>query len=68
MGTYLEGGKGEKVLIWGDSLIPSSSNHKVNSPVIVLDPEATVSTLIDQSSGWWNYAMIKDFLVKEKLI
>ncbi|XP_062155219.1 uncharacterized protein LOC133863283 [Alnus glutinosa] len=52
-------GNGEKVRIWGDCWIPSSSNFKVHSSVAVLNSEDTVSKLIDQTLGWWNYLFIQ---------
>jgi len=52
-------GNGEKVRIWGDCWIPFSSNFKVHSPVAVLNSEETVSKLIDQTLGWWNYPLIQ---------
>jgi hypothetical protein len=53
-------GNGEWVRIWRDEWIPSSTDHRVHSPVQILPPDAPVATLLNSDSGWWNYNLIHD--------
>ena len=51
-------GKGDKIKIWKDRWLPSPSTYKVISPMIGLDPEATVDTLICDDSMTWNLPLL----------
>lgn len=57
---------GEDIRIWGDKWLLTPPTHKVQSPCRGLDPDARVSSLIDSSSGWWNYALIRDIFNEEE--
>ena len=47
-------GNGENIRIWKDKWIWSPSTYKVQSPPSVLDPDATVSSLINRATNWWD--------------
>ena len=51
-------GRGDSVCIWRDKWLPSPSPGLPLSPPNLLDAEACVSSLIQQSSGTWNSTLI----------
>jgi len=51
-------GNGQGIRIWHDKWIPSSGDHRVHSPVQILSQDATVDSLSNPVSGWWNYNLI----------
>lgn len=51
-------GNRDHIRIWGDKWTFSTSSHRIHSPVKDLGPDARVSPLIDQGSGWWNFTLI----------
>lgn len=40
-----------------------SADHRVHSPVQILSQEATMDSLLDPRSGWWNYNLINSVFI-----
>ena len=59
-------GNGQSVRIWGDRWLPTPTTFKVQSPPQILDPAATVSTLIDGELKWWNKALVEQIFSAEE--
>uniref|UniRef100_A0A2N9HU49 CCHC-type domain-containing protein n=1 Tax=Fagus sylvatica TaxID=28930 RepID=A0A2N9HU49_FAGSY len=51
-------GSGDRIKIWKDRWLPSSSTYKVISPIAGGDAEATVDTLICGDSMTWNIPLL----------
>jgi hypothetical protein len=47
-------GNGEKIKIWEDRWIPTSSTHKIQDLVRLLSREAKVAEIINGNTNWWN--------------
>jgi hypothetical protein len=45
--------------IWGDKWLPTKVTHKVQSPIRLVDGEAKVSALIDETTRWWNIPLVE---------
>ncbi|XP_042969115.1 uncharacterized protein LOC122301804 [Carya illinoinensis] len=57
-GLIWQVGRGNKIKVWKDKWIPSSSFHMVSSPVNLLDEDACVNQLIDGYTGHWKTELI----------
>lgn len=55
-------GNGKRIKILGDRWLPTPTSFEVQSPVKLLNKEATVDVLIDSSRGCWNYNLIKEVM------
>ena len=51
-------GNGATIRIWKNQWLPSHSTYRINSLPVVLDPEATVSELLEGDPKWWNYQLL----------
>jgi hypothetical protein len=60
-------GNGKSIRIWKDRWISSPTTYRVQSPPRVLDETATVSSLIDTNTKWWNYALLEQIFSREDL-
>ena len=60
-------GNGEKIRIWTDKWIWSPSTYKVQSPPSVLDPDATVSSLINNATNWWDEDLLNQVFSREEV-
>ena len=61
-------GNGETVQIWKDRWLPTPTTYMVQSPPNLLDPQATVSQLIDVDTKWWNEALLEQLFSREEVI
>jgi hypothetical protein len=60
-------GNGRKIRIWTNRWLPNpSTNNPISSPRI-LDPNATVDTLIDTDSKWWNIPLLEAIFSREEV-
>jgi hypothetical protein len=57
-------GNGDNIQIWQDKWIPKPTTYKIQSPSGSMDPLARVNTLIDLTTGWWNYTLIQSSFAK----
>jgi hypothetical protein len=60
-------GNGCKIRIWKDRWIPNPSIYKIISPPILLDSEATVSSLVDAQSKWWNISLLNSLFTEDEV-
>jgi hypothetical protein len=56
-------GNGENIKIWRDKWLTSSPHYLFSPPHQGLDLEARVSKLIDPSTGWWNFPLIRSIFL-----
>jgi hypothetical protein len=59
-------GNGNSIKIWGDKWIDSTSSGLIQAPVRVLGENAKVSALIDDTTHWWNYELIREIFPEEE--
>ncbi|XP_035551510.1 uncharacterized protein LOC118349853 [Juglans regia] len=59
-------GNGKSIEIWGHKWLNSPSTFKVQSPVRVLEQEARVCELLDQSGSSWNENLVREIFLKEE--
>jgi hypothetical protein len=57
-------GNGDNIQIWQDKWISKPTTYKIQSPCESMDPLARVNTLIDLTTGWWNYTLIQSSFAK----
>jgi hypothetical protein len=57
-------GNGDNIQIWQDKWIPKPTTYKIQSPCGSMDSLAKVNTLIDSTTGWWNYTLIQSSFAK----
>jgi hypothetical protein len=60
-------GNGKKIRIWKDKWLPTPTTYKVYSPPSILDPNATVSQLVDVDTKWWNNALLERVFSREEI-
>jgi hypothetical protein len=65
-GLFWRIGDGESTRIWGDKWIPKPSSFLVQSPCVILNPEAKVKELMDQNMGGWNVELIRSIFHKDE--
>jgi hypothetical protein len=58
---------GEKVRIWKDKWLLTPTSYMVYSPPSILDPNATVSQLVDGDTKWWNNALLERVFSREEI-
>jgi hypothetical protein len=58
-------GNGEKIKIWKDRWIPTSSTHRIQDPVQLLSREAKVAEIINGNTNWWNIPLIEQIFPQE---
>ncbi|XP_062176144.1 uncharacterized protein LOC133881222 [Alnus glutinosa] len=58
-------GNGEKIKIWKDRWIPTSTYHKIQDPVRVLSTDAKVAEIINRSTNWWDIPLIEQIFSQE---
>ena len=61
-------GNGKTTRIWKDRWIPLPTTFMVCSPPSLLDPNETVSRLIDADTKWWDYAMLEKLFTREVIM
>ena len=61
-------GNGKKVRIWKDRWLPTPATYMVYSPSSILDPNATVSQLVDVDTKWWNNALLERVFSREEIV
>jgi hypothetical protein len=59
-------GNGRTIQIWGDKWLPTLTTYAVQSPKKLLSKNATVSTLIDSDTKWWDRPLIHSIFCKEE--
>jgi hypothetical protein len=59
-------GDGNSIKIWGDKWIDSTFSGMIQSPVRVLGKDAKVSELIDDSTKWWNFELIREVFQEDE--
>jgi hypothetical protein len=59
-------GNGGKTWIWKDKWLPNPSTFRVISSLRLLDPDATVSKLIDEDSKWWNIPLLENIFFPKR--
>lgn len=60
-------GNGNTIRIWQDKWLPSPTTYKVVSPPRVLNPNATVSSLIDGVTKWWKIELLEQLFSREEI-
>jgi hypothetical protein len=60
-------GNGRSIKIWKDKWLPNPSTYRICSPPSVLDPNATVSELLDRETKWWNYQLVESIFSPEEV-
>jgi hypothetical protein len=60
-------GNGETIRIWKDRWIPCPSTFRINSQPRLLSLEATVSELIEETTGWWNVQLLSSLFSEEEV-
>ena len=53
-------GDGKSVHIWGDKWVDSTYSGKIQAPVRILGENEKVSALIDDTTHWWSYELIRE--------
>jgi ribonuclease HI len=61
-------GNGKKVRIWKDKWLPTPSTYMMQSPPLILDPNATVSQLVDAETKGWNFVLLERLFSREEII
>jgi ribonuclease HI len=59
-------GNGRKARIWEDMWLPTPSTYKVYSPPSLLNPNSTVSSLINEDSKWWKRDLLEKIFTREE--
>jgi hypothetical protein len=59
-------GDGNSIKIWDEKWIDSTYSGMIQSPVRVLGEDAKVRALIDDSTKWWNYELIKEVFPEDE--
>ena len=65
-GMFWRVGDGKSIKIWGDKWVESTSTGKILAPVRLLGENAKVSALIDDTTHWWNYELIREIFPEEE--
>jgi hypothetical protein len=60
-------GNGTGVCIWKNKWLPRPSTFMVHSPTWVLNPNTTVSELIDVETNWWDTNLINTLFTEEEV-
>jgi hypothetical protein len=60
-------GDGNSIKIWGDKWIDSTYSGMIQSPVRFLGENAKVRALIDDSTKWWNYELIREVFPEDEV-
>ena len=53
--------------IWKDRWIHSPTNYSIQSPVRILPHDATVNSLIDVDTQWWNIPLITEIFIDDEV-
>jgi hypothetical protein len=61
-------GNGKKIRIWQDRWLLSPTTYKVLSPPRILEPNSTVSSLIDGDTKWWNSVLLEQLFSREEVL
>ena len=59
-------GDGNSINIWGDKWIESAFSSMIQSPVRTLGVNAKVRSLIDDTTQWWNYELIREIFPEDE--
>jgi hypothetical protein len=59
-------GDGNSIKIWGDKWIDSTHSSMIQSPMRLLGENAKVKALIDDSTKWWNYDLIREVFLEDE--
>ena len=65
-GMFWRVGDSKSIKIWGDKWVESTSTGKIQAPVRLLGENAKVSALIDDTTHWWNYELIREIFPEEE--
>jgi hypothetical protein len=55
-----------KARIWKDRWVPQPTTFMIQSPPNLLNPEATVSKLIDVDTHWWKTYLLENLFSEEE--
>jgi hypothetical protein len=59
-------GNGNKIKVWNDKWLPRPTTYKPISPRRLLDQQACVSELINQTTRTWNTGLISEIFLEEE--
>jgi ribonuclease HI len=62
-------GNGSTVKIWSDKWVPIPDTYSIQSPpqAHIIEPNATVSELIDRNTQWWNMERLEQIFRAEEI-
>jgi hypothetical protein len=59
-------GDGTSIKIWKDKWVPIPISYEIQSPIRLLDQNATVSSLINSDTRWWNIDLVREIFCREE--
>jgi hypothetical protein len=59
-------GDGTSIKIWRDKWVPTPISYEIQSPIRLLDQNATVSSLINSDTRWWNLDLVREIFCREE--
>jgi hypothetical protein len=60
-------GNGKSIRIWKDRWFKSPTTYKIISPPKILDPNSTVSALIEENTKWWNLGLLHQLFSSDEV-
>jgi hypothetical protein len=60
-------GNGNSIRIWKDRWLKSPTTFKIVSPPKILNPNLTVSSLIEVNMKWWNLALLNQLFSSDEV-
>jgi hypothetical protein len=61
-------GNGSNIRIWKDKWLPDPGRPRILSSPLILNPDATVSELVDDNSKWWNIHLLNLIFSPEEVM
>ena len=59
-------GNGKSIRIWKDKWVPIPSTFQIQTPIKILDPDATVDELIEEESKSWKKVLVQTIFRHEE--